>query len=443
MYLKKIYIGFQRWGFRLDGISRRTKMLWEIFFALTLFLGSVLVRIYWYQHHITEVYGTMEYCEMAVKKGGNEVPRILHGISYLYTEILTWLFAFLGNKLSAGIILQVILQSAGILFVFLGVRNLLGRMEAVVSLALLSFLPVMIVSVFTLTPENLYFFLFAGMWFLISCYKKWNDSAEKSIVGKYSRLLLSGVGIGYMIYLDIAGVLLLITLLSILSESRGSVKEKISSTVFLLIVSFACVGLLLWFWSFFNKTSLIQTIRCFKELYFPLSVWNYEIAAPDITTAGNILVFSGVLWYLFGVFVKRKNKGGFVVISLLLLLLSVFLGIPYIDYQILGTLYWSVLAAAGAAVVLEMGRLMMPAEEWKIPTEPEKMEEMKKERLSGINMEDRDIEEPEKKKIVLIENPLPLPKKHVKKTMDYRFEPEPELMKFDIEIKENDDFDLQ
>ena len=140
---------------------------------------------------------------------------------------------------------------------------------------------------------------------------------------------------------------------------------------------------------------------------------------------------------------KRKNKSGFVVISLLLLLLSVFLGIPYIDYQILGTLYWSVLAAAGAAVVLEMGRLMMPAEEWKIPTEPEKLEEMKKERLSGINMEDRDIEEPEKKKIVLIENPLPLPKKHVKKTMDYRFEPEPELMKFDIEIKENDDFDLQ
>lgn len=48
-----------------------------------------------------------------------------------------------------------------------------------------------------------------------------------------------------------------------------------------------------------------------------------------------------------------------------------------------------------------------------------------------------------KKEIKLIENPLPLPKKHVKKTMDYRFEPEPEFMKYDIEVKENDDFDLK
>ena len=46
-------------------------------------------------------------------------------------------------------------------------------------------------------------------------------------------------------------------------------------------------------------------------------------------------------------------------------------------------------------------------------------------------------------KIRFIENPLPLPKKHVKKTMDYRFEPEEEGMKYDIETAENDDFDLK
>ena len=52
------------------------------------------------------------------------------------------------------------------------------------------------------------------------------------------------------------------------------------------------------------------------------------------------------------------------------------------------------------------------------------------------------MENTEKKPIQYIENPLPLPKKHVKKTMDYKFEPEEHLMKYDIEVSETDDFDV-
>jgi len=44
--------------------------------------------------------------------------------------------------------------------------------------------------------------------------------------------------------------------------------------------------------------------------------------------------------------------------------------------------------------------------------------------------------------IQFIENPLPLPKKHVKRTMDYAFVPEAAKMNYDIEISENDDFDV-
>lgn len=53
--------------------------------------------------------------------------------------------------------------------------------------------------------------------------------------------------------------------------------------------------------------------------------------------------------------------------------------------------------------------------------------------------QDKDV----KKEIKFIENPLPLPKKHVKKTMDYRFIPDREKMNYDIEVDKNDDFDLK
>jgi len=77
--------------------------------------------------------------------------------------------------------------------------------------------------------------------------------------------------------------------------------------------------------------------------------------------------------------------------------------------------------------------------------QPEKAGNMKEEKQQDIEIEEMDIVESatKKKEIKFIENPLPLPKKHVKKSMDYRFEPEPELMKYDIEVKENDDFDLK
>lgn len=41
-----------------------------------------------------------------------------------------------------------------------------------------------------------------------------------------------------------------------------------------------------------------------------------------------------------------------------------------------------------------------------------------------------------------LENPLPLPKKHVRRQMDYQYKVEEKDMKFDLEIKDDDDFDL-
>ena len=41
-----------------------------------------------------------------------------------------------------------------------------------------------------------------------------------------------------------------------------------------------------------------------------------------------------------------------------------------------------------------------------------------------------------------LDNPLPVPKRHIKKEMDYGFEPAPESLYFDITIADDDDFDL-
>ena len=42
-----------------------------------------------------------------------------------------------------------------------------------------------------------------------------------------------------------------------------------------------------------------------------------------------------------------------------------------------------------------------------------------------------------------LDNPLPVPKRHVRKEMNYAFEPEPDKMYYDVAVDEDDDFDLQ
>lgn len=48
----------------------------------------------------------------------------------------------------------------------------------------------------------------------------------------------------------------------------------------------------------------------------------------------------------------------------------------------------------------------------------------------------------ELRQIQLIENPLPLPKKHVKKVMDFPIQPEASQMHYDLEVDPGDNFDF-
>lgn len=69
-----------------------------------------------------------------------------------------------------------------------------------------------------------------------------------------------------------------------------------------------------------------------------------------------------------------------------------------------------------------------PAADRKTPEVREDMSEKKQ--------EDR------QKQVQFIENPLPLPKKHVKKVMDYPIQPDASMMHYDVEVDPGDNFDF-
>lgn len=91
----------------------------------------------------------------------------------------------------------------------------------------------------------------------------------------------------------------------------------------------------------------------------------------------------------------------------------------------------------------------LPKEEMAASEEIHKVEQTKAmELLKDENVKaETEVSEPETinlpKKVKLLDNPIPIPKRNSKKKIDYAFEPAARLMKFDIEIKDSDDFDIK
>lgn len=415
---------YERWRTKIV-FSRHTKTMLEVFAVLSLFAGAVLIRVNGYLMNGAQCTGTKEYYETALVKAGGSIPFIRHGASYLYTCVLSVVFSFFGNKQAVGIVLQMVLQLLGILCFYFAVRRLAGKKEAVLSLAVMTFSEAMVNSQFTLTAENLYFFLYAGMFLLLSVYKSYEEKGRKTwLVLMF--LLGLGLGTGYLVYLDIAGVLFLAAVFYVIVSKKRKKGKNIT------YICFEAGGFLLGLSGLFlreaavNGTAFLNAAVSWGKFYLSDWKWNFAVVGPDVTPVGNLFCLLASMWVFFAFFGKKEDDSGMYMLSLVGIAVLVSFGRTNMSYQLLATAYWSVLAAIGVASVITEKK-------------EEPMNTIKKEEDTLII---ESLEEEPENRIHFIENPLPLPKKHVKKTMDYAFEPEAELMKFDIEVSDDDDFDL-
>lgn len=419
-------LAYEKWGTKV-ACSRHTKTMLEVFAVLSLFTGAVLIRVNSYLINGAVCTGTQEYYEAAFVKAGGTVPFIRHGASYLYTCVLTVVFSFFGNKQAVGIALQIVLQLLGILCFYFAVRRLAGKREAVLSLAVMTFSEAMVNYQFSLTAENLYFFLYAGMFLLLSVYKSYEEKGRKTWLVLVSLLGL-GLGTGYLVYLDFAGILFFAAVFYVILSKKRKKGKNIT------YLCFEAGGFLIGLSGLFlreaavNKTTFLNTAVSWGKLYLTDWKWNFAVAGPDVTFWGNLFCLLASMWVFLAFFRKKEDDSGLYMFSLVGIAVLVSFGKPNMNYQLLATTYWSVLAAIGVTSVMT-GKKEEP------------MKTMKKEKEEDTLVIESLEEEPENR-IHFIENPLPLPKKHVKKTMDYAFEPEAELMKFDKEVSVNDDFDL-
>lgn len=233
------------------------------------------------------------YYEAAVVVEGQNVLEFVHGAVYFYLQLLHTAFILLGNKLTVGIWLQVILQLLAMLILYFGVRKLAGVLPATVMFLFFSCAEPAIQGALTLSPEPLYLLLFAiGLNMLGAC--------GRDIISP-ALFLLVGIWIGLIGFLDISGFLLLFFGLAIVSAVR---EKKTAAMVRIAAIVLCVVGMLIGFLDAILVHALINgknfdgVMNAWWALFRPM---DYGFSKVGLS---NALFWAGPLFIImcFGVF---------------------------------------------------------------------------------------------------------------------------------------------
>ena len=361
---------------------------------------------------------------------------------------LSFVLSFLGNKVVAAVWLQILIQMVTILLAFFAVRRLAGSIPACITMLALASSSVYAGQILEMTPESLFFACYLmGMFIVGGCVK--NNCRERgrkssAVLGAF----LSGFVIGFLTYLDAVSLTLIVFLLGYVTGvcgtkteemqgDRTSGRENAGFSIILILTALAAGAAAFAGMLALNAYSCYEEIGTMAETLFAFYRTDFRIDYVFYRTEYSVvecfIIVILAAFLITSFWNRRKVQNVSPWICLMLLLAPTPLTAQgVLPYQACSIFIWSVLAGIGVQQSFVWESAARAKEQC--------MEE------ETVLTTETPIETPTEtvpaRKPRFLENPLPLPKKHEKRTFDYQYEIEEEQMKFDVEVDEDDDFDI-
>lgn len=373
-------------------------------------------------------YGSSIYYETAKVTEDQGIPESVHGAVYFYVRLLRGVFLLLGNNAVMGVWLQILLQLAASLFLFLAVRRLAGMTAGLVVLGFCMCGPYMVRSSLELSPRMLYFFLVtAVLWYMSAGYGEGDDEPHRlSHVSGF----LAGVLAAVCGYLDILGFALLFVAVGRIfcRGVDGGAKRKAAGVLLCAAGAILGFGLCVCLDAWLSRKAVHRVAGAWLSLYV-----SEGFALP--AEAGGLFVENCLLFgcMAFGIFSfwfdRERERISAAMFTVCGVMAAGCLGILTEELPAFFSLYLTCAALAGVG----MGQCLHVS--------PAKERETAQEENPDFEILMEGMPE-EKPRVQFLENPLPLPKKHVKRVLDYSLPPAAQDDDFDFPVAEDDDFDI-
>lgn len=392
-----------------------------------------------------------------------ERPRAGFGMGELYILFLHFCIRVFGGTYAAfwG---NMILQALGAAFLFLTVQGLTGTVAACCGVLSVACIPAFHHTTYGAEPQSMVFCMYALILFLGSlCLKLLRNRKGKAGI-RLLRLASAAGGFAAAADLSFAGAWLMTGAgLVFVLKSAKKKRKALPAFVFWGILGFS----LFFFLEYLAEPeggTLLQELSLFWSRWSsPAEGRIYDALLHSPTLADYWAVIPLYLFSFLALFGKEREVLSSGAVWILPMICA--LGIDVLGqapYQEQGIFFALLGIAAGTGLTQMISsqdiseetaadKLLEDEFEFVAEDEEESQEVPAKQLIDaetqtqsavcgGIAMKE-EIQKP--KPGEYLDNPLPVPKRHVKREMDYGFEPDPDQMFFEIPVSDEDDFDLK
>lgn len=452
-------------------INSNTSVVEEMIIVSLLMVAFLTVRVYLLSILTVD---TAYYNAVQVAGDGELSTLFVQGSTYYYCTLLHSCFKLFGNHIVIGVWLQIILQVISVLLFYMAVRTLGGKVAAILFLIVVCFSSTSIDAGLEYSPQMLYLCLFGLVFYLCTLYlSKVGESLNSVKTWIYTVCL--GLAIGFVCYVDVTGILLLLLMVCLCSVKCDWFWEKYR---YLHMGGIFLAAVVMFFLAIFTDALLSgakfgNVLNAWFTIYSDFSVNIGDIAQKYSREFIILPTFIALGIFSFWRRKKEQSMAPFIIMVAGMSMLY-FAGVPGQNMDGNYLLYLLMTALAGISVSeLFYGQEISVMKPQTLSEEIEDLEdvvikqpksevqdtESKNAKFVTVSQEKNsvnvDVVEEQKEESEMekrfgrkqeetnkIENPLPIPKKKEKKIMDYAFQPESFEMMYDIRVSEKDDFDV-
>lgn len=408
---------------------------------------------------------TGSYMEKAFVRAGESVEPIAHGVSYLYVLMLSGVFSFLGNSAGAAMLLQIVLQLLTMLLGYFIMKAAAGRFAACLTILFLAFSPVYLERIAVIDPECLFLFLYLFGLLIAVLYVR-AVLTDSPLWKQIFMAAVPGVVIGILAFFELSAVTILFFLAVLFVGKRENLQADSRGKDILrfFVAALSCAAA---FFLLIGADAAVCGVSLSKSLY----VWAY----PYLQTGGPVIrlgeLYGNVPFccflflpsaFLVFEFFRNGREQDYTPWLFFCILFTPFLIWEFWTVKLSGLalIFWSMTAVfgiknclfGGAAEVMQAKIEQINAAAGHVPVS-ETIAAAGSVQVSetiaaagripaseSVSASAEPVTDALPQKPRFLENPLPLPKKHVKKEMDYDYTVAPEMMHFDLEPADGDDF---
>lgn len=385
-----------------------------------LVLGSRILYLHFNDLRLSGNVGIFESAKVGSKTVSLDIG--FHGLAWFYQRMLRTFCLLFGNDVISLVALHLMLQLVTVILLYLALRMLFGKVTAIISSLAFAVIPQFMDAFADCNPGVLMVF-FISIWLMLTAVVFREKNADN-----YLLKILYGLYCGFLCGLDLfLALFVVIAIIMILSLSENRIVAGLcwlgGNIVGVILSGFMLAK---------DAGSLFDYYEGFFTRYensFDFSPNAFRMYDDSFIIAFVCMIVLTGMLCLVQKYTEQDCVRFLSPIALFVVIFKVSHLFLFDDYYVF-------------AFVLVLFSSVSCGSILRITPKVQKVEEDETEIVAEASKEPQ-VSDTQEKKTRMIPNPLPVPKKHVHKEMDYLVYVPQHMMHYDVEVSDDDDFDLK